>query len=352
MATIKAEDLKRAVSACQMVAIRHTAIPGLRSINIKIEGGTAYFEATNLAQCVSYECEAEGEFAALLDTVMLVTRSAVLSSGDVKLTSDGESATISQGRAKWKMPFGRQEGAWPDGLFNPSSENPETISGPEFVKALAVGSYAMEPPGATRQQLQGTFVDGEALVSFDGKRMAVEPFKMAGGYTIPNETIPIILRLFRDAGQIVVSRKEGWIYFLSDTLLFATKTVEQAYPDWRKYLASSQDGGLRIQASKQDFGAAIGRAAAAVTEKGRMPKMKVERVGGELRLSASLEAQENEDFVKAGGDDVSLWINSEYLAQAVDSLGDNLDIRYWPDTHVMILSDGTERKRMVMALRG
>src|SRR5690606_13077391 len=97
MATIKGDDFKRAVAACSSVVAPRTAPPILRSVSVRIDGGAAYFQATNLNQCVQFECEAEGEFDGLLDTQMLQTRAQVVSPKPILIERQDQTAVMSQG---------------------------------------------------------------------------------------------------------------------------------------------------------------------------------------------------------------------------------------------------------------
>jgi len=71
-----------------------------------------------------------------------------------------------------------------------------------------------------------------------------------------------------------------------------------------------------------------------------------------MKLSASHDGEMNEDAIECDGDQTEMFVNSEYISQALESVeGDETDMRYWPETHQCIIRD-RGRKRLVMALRG
>jgi DNA polymerase-3 subunit beta len=352
-ASIDPIALKAALGACSNVIHRSTGIVSLKSVMLTIGGGVATFKATNLDQSVSYETAADGELSALLDTQMLQDRAGVMGKDMVSLSQADDMLTLGQGKTKWRVPVIQDDGQWPSQLFEELAGEKVTVGAPAFIEAIEGAAYAMEPNGTDRHAIQGVNLDAEGLaVALDGKRFSILPSPLKISATIPGQAVLTLRRLFKEAGEISVCKDERWIEFSSDGLVYRSRMVEQAFPEWRKLLP--KDAGTKGTVNVEELSQALTRVSAFTQDKGKAPRVKISTVGKIMRLQGAAKAEENTDEIAWDGEEMELTLHPGFALEALASMPvEAVTMSYHPAQHHTVFTPlRGEGFRVVMAMRG
>ncbi len=127
--------------------------------------------------------------------------------------------------------------------------------------------------------------------------------------------------------------------------------MEQKYPNWRK--AEPQGEGLGGLASSPMLEGAVRRVGAISADGKRMPRVHMQASGKSLKITATVNGEENSDEIEWKGDEVDFHINPSFVLDTLNSLdGDVVEIMSHESGHVVFSEPDKRGFRIVMGLRG
>lgn len=323
--TLMAREFVRAVSAAASVVDRNANSPIMRAVRLSVKDGTASLSATNNAQYVSITVAADGDGEIHVDANALAAKvNALKPDQPVELSISDKSVTISQGRARWRLPLILGDFPEPEKVTGK-----KTKVGAEFFDAISMAMSAAAEDD-TRQYLNGVLIDAGHLVGGNGYILSAVP--TPGVDKLPRIIIPIgtvqkLVRIYKDAEQVSVTASEYAIMFDDGSVSFRSVLIGEAYPDWSKIAATGHVAWIATDAAKMM--AAVDRAGN-VTQVGKTALViKVDPGDGEVVLSVdNRQGETGEDVCEAEfeGDVPAFGVAARYLGPMLQSLGGRVRI--------------------------
>lgn len=355
---IMARELAACISAANVVTDGGAKIPVLKSTHISIKGGEVTFIATNTDQTVSCVAACVGEGTTLLDTAMLLQKAAV-ASVDVPVSFEGDdkAVTVTQGRAKWKMPALRPD-EFPLLVAAEIDAAPVTVVGRDLCAALAHAREAILPKspnilgGAYFDFANGLHIVGGSPGGFHVCQVPGFERTDREGFVIPETSIQQIITLFQGAASCELRWSEAAFSIKSERLSYRSKLMPGKFPPYRN-LITEQPG--RILVDSAELAQTLKRGLA-IKDDGKSLKL-VLKIDNDISVVVTnAEGEESLDVCRAdhqSGAPADIIISSVLLQKALGTLDcDTLQIDYTDRTKPIFISPvgaDVENLRVVQA---
>jgi DNA polymerase III subunit beta len=320
---IMARELAAAVSACASVADRGQ-VPILKTIRIIADGQKVEFVATDTSQTLICRaaCEGSAEFCIDADALMQKTKS--MKSGEVQIDCDGQNATISQGRTKWKIPV------LPIVDFPSSVADPVDGETVELPASFMTDFNSVSPhTDQSRPFIMGVRFDGDMIIGTNGNKLAaVQVSVQLPSATIPNAACAKLAIL---GENVSVTISNSAAMFSTEFMSFKTQRVYEAYPDWRRVLPTLEHSAT---VDRAEFMQAVARAGALKNDgdKVKYVQMRVLFGDGEIEImSRNSIGEEGVDYAKCERDGPEKWVGfvGFMLSEVLQSMtAETIRIRY------------------------
>lgn len=239
-----ADALNRVVNAVE----RRTTMPILSHVLLSASKGKLTLRGTDLDTEIETHIECEGELAPTCAPAdrMQSTIARLAERGETTISLDGQTLTLSSGRARFTMPVLLAEG-FPT-LSNDDVGCSFTIEGKALATLFSACGFAMAN-SSDRLYLNGTFLfagtigngEGKALcgVATDGRRFSAReiPADLPSDFPdviVPRKTVLTLGKLIEDFESVAVEISASRFIATFGPTRFVSKLVEQQYPDWRR----------------------------------------------------------------------------------------------------------------------
>jgi DNA polymerase III subunit beta len=347
---IMGRELHAAVNACASIAHRG-AIPIIATIHIHAENGKATFTATDTEQTISVRAACAGDFSACINAEALAQKTKLLKSGEVTITGDDKSATVSQGRTRWTIPI------------LPASDFPAVLSTEikgssvkapaNFLSAISAALPSAETMGTPRVFLQGVHLSGKHIVSTNGSRMCV----IETDADFPEGTIPVqaCSRLAILEGDITIAFSANSAIFATEHMTLRTQLIAEAFPDWKRIIPKPPHS---ASVDLAEFRATVSSAAAIRGDKDKAIPMKISFGDGDIAvMTRNSENEEGNSDMAATVNGPAKWVgfNGSNLTAAISSLAsETVSVEYGEyQDPIVVRAIGRDREdyRVIMPWR-
>jgi DNA polymerase-3 subunit beta len=317
---IMAREIAASISMCAQVVDAGSQIPILKATRISVMDGMASFMATNTDQTVVAKAACEGSGVVCIDTQALDAKVKTLK-GDqiVNFKGDDKSVTVTQGRTRWVVP------ALLDDMPAYAEVDGAPVNvGEDFIKGLAQCLPAAET-NDSRPYLMGAFLDGDRIVTTDGKQVRVfqHDATLVHKVTLPTRAAAKVASMF--PGGASVRTSPNAMSFSTEVLTMKTKLVGGAYVDYRRVIPEGLPGSLQVLTA--DFIAALSRASAirASGEKSgafinAIMCIRESELEFRTRNNDGEEGSDTIEIERIGGADLDIAFKGEWLLAAVKSI--------------------------------
>ncbi len=362
--SLQREALLKPLQQVIGVVERRQTLPILANLLVKVSGDTVSFSGSDLEvqmiATTSAEATDPGEVTIPARKLFDICRS-LPDGSKVKIEQSGERVTVSAGRSRFTL------------ATLPASEFPliddielvESISLPEATLKSLMGrtAFAMAHQDV-RYYLNGLLLDlrEDALrcVATDGHRLALAETQLAANISsarqiiIPRKGVLELQGLF-EAGDGVVELEFGrnHLRIRRGSVVFTSKLIDGRFPDYEAVIPIGADKDVRI--NREEFRAALQRAAILSNEKYRGVKLDVET--NRLRIVAHNPEQEEaivELEVNTTVNDLTVGFNVNYLMDALAVLeGEEilLSLRDAQSSCLLRKTDSNDSRHVIMPLR-
>lgn len=293
--------------------------------NIRVRGD-GFFGVTDQLRSASTEAQAEGSGSILVGRDMLTSKaSSCLPDGLVTLREVGAALEISQGKSRWKIPF-PPEAPYPDDMLSRLPGNSVKIAARAFLRAIeqVSGACAQDDRNPALCGLQLDFRNG-SVSAVDGVLMFWDslPVGDLDAYIMPMECVAPIHKLFKECGELSISKDERWFSIEGGDVVYRAKMISEKFPEWKNFVPKN----LVCSAScdREDFKRALEACSSINTKKGSgVHSGRVVVEGGASRISLRTENSLGEEgfseFAIEGEIDVTRYASHRRLTSAIASL--------------------------------
>lgn len=333
--TCMAAELARAVSLASQVSGNSKQLNILKSCMIDVAGGSAVIAATDMDHAVRVTLAAEGTGRVFVDTAMLAQKTAALRPSVPVIISgdDPNFVMMVQGKTKWKIPLvsEAEHKQFPFEITQPIDGDEVEIGAAMFIAATQSAKTIVRE-GVASPINMGVYLDmtdGFRAVGADSRGLAVvqvdnEP--LAASVILPNNAISVIGNMFRSAEILSIVATPDGMSVSADGVMYRTKLVEQAYPDWRKaHVAQTKGVNGSVIVDAADISEVVRRATAIAEEKGKDGSSLAVRLtfsDGECAATAkNRNGEEGTDYCPADGDSGTAMVNANVILDAIGSFG-------------------------------
>ena len=341
--TITKKALVDAMAFLARVAEKRNTIPILSHVRMEVDGPRLTLTATDLdiEAKTTVEVEAKGRSTVTVQAHMLhdIARK-IADDGKISLSWEehGSQAVLVSGRARFKLNVLPADD-YPD-LSAGDMQSRFRLSAPTLALMLEKVSFAISTE-ETRYYLNGVYLhhtDGKLVaVATDGHRLsrmwvaAPDGAEAMPGVIIPRKTVHEIARMMKDAEQDVeleFSASKCRIILGSKTL--TSKLIDGTFPDYERVIP--RNNAKHMLVPREDLSKAVERVSIVSAEKSRSLRLDVK--AGSLTLTMNNPdngTAEDEVPVDYKADDITIGFNSNYLGEALNTLGGD-DITFSFDT--------------------
>lgn len=343
---IERRELLNAVTKAAAAVERRNTIPILGFLRIEAANDTVKITATNMDMEVSVTAPAT------VDQPGKITAPADLLAGIVKKIPDGALISMDAPNADLFIKAGRSRFTLPtlpaaDFPVMASAEYQATVetTGAALMRLIGGAKFAMSRE-ETRYYLNGVYLhnQGETIraVATDGHRFAQIDGDITceiPGVIVPRRCVEDIMKLFKDAADLVVSISETKIRIETDGLTLVSKTIEGTFPDYRRIVPTQWKDTLRVDAAS--LAAAVDRVMLTNDAKAKAVKLEVAPEG--LRITSGSGSASGEDVIDADwtGGEFAIGFNGAYLVELMAQIDGAAELRVTgAGDPVVIVGDG------------
>lgn len=226
-----------------------------------------------------------------------------------------------------------------------------TLDQAKLKKQLHDVQHAMGNTQA-KPMLNGVFIESKegklTAVAADGARLAMREEDFDGEqfeFILPRNTVGRLHKMLGD-GQMELTLHEGKAVFAMDNSIFATKLIDQRYPDYRRILAKPAH---KILVDREIFTEAFDRSAV-VLEKNRAARVNIGRMIT-IQCQNNGEVASDEFESSYQGDAFEIGLNPDYMREAMSAVGgDEVEFGF-TGKDAAITIDGNGLRTVVMPVR-
>lgn len=360
---IMARELAACIQAANTVTDTGVKLPILRATHISIDTGTATFIATNTDQTVSCRAACQGSGVVVLDTAMLLTKSAVCKPDQpIDFDGDGKTVEAKQGRVKWKMPCLSPD-EFPLSVAEQIASDPVPVIGRDICAALNRTREALQPKSPNilggiyfdftdgKLRLVGAARAGMHIVEIPG----FAPVERAG-FVLPETSIGQVASLFQGAASCELRSSALAFSLTSENLMYRSKLIEGNFPPYRQVIPQNSPG--QVVADAAELSSAI-KQALAIRDDGKSLRLKMNIDEDEISIRVTnADGEESESacpIEREDGKPVSFSLSPSRLMKALATLDcDTVRIGYSDHMSAFSISPvagEAENLRVIMPMR-
>ena len=192
----------------------------------------------------------------------------------------------------------------------------------DLARLFDLSAFAMSTE-ETRYYLNGIYlhpIDGKVrAVTTDGHRLAQVDSDIESqfeGVIVPRKAVTEVRKMLDNDGGVTVKISKGKVLFLIGESVFVTKTIDGTFPDYTRVIPKDNDIIATVDAS--DMKDAAARVSLVSNERSKAVKVSFsgDQVGLEVKGSDG-DFATDELACEYEGDDLSVGVNSKYLAEVL-----------------------------------
>lgn len=235
--TIQSSRLLAAVAKVSMACASRTTQPILTMVKLTIHDGKLSATATDLEiafgisnVAVDDACE-DGD--CLVNPKQLIQILRESGDGEVTLSSEGDTITITSGFSLFEVPSAEPAG-FPDMIDAGGTVEWVSVDTDTLVKAIESVEFAVND-NESKFATNGVFFDATRLVATDTKVLSVAEMPNVVG-RLPNAIVPQktvkILKGIEGANSVMIAEKNGGLIFQCGDSLIYTRLVQGRFPPY------------------------------------------------------------------------------------------------------------------------
>lgn len=245
--TVEREALLPALERVGKCVQARSEIPILSHYLIRVADGTISVSGTNLDQIAtaSVPAETEGQDSFCVPAALLLPSIKNASAADISLMLEGDLASVTAGRAKFRIPT-RLADDFPADLMDREPTHTFRMAGDDLRRvAKSAGAFVGKDD---RYYLHGPLFhveDGKMhVVATNGHRLSLLdlPAPEASGGMPPVIVPPDMIKIMEAlSGDVRLSLSESFIRADADGFAVASKLIDGSFPDYQRLLARAPD---------------------------------------------------------------------------------------------------------------
>jgi DNA polymerase III subunit beta len=360
--TIPREKFQSVLARVAGIVSGKISVPVLSMVKLEAAAGLLKLCANNLDRSltVSVKAVVHSPGAILLPAKKLLSIVSELPAGDLNIIVKGSAANLQLGSSKYRL-MGVSATEYP-----PLPPHPKTCVGElrceQLRRALHLVSHAMSRD-ETRYVLSSVFLKwgAEVLVAIatDGRRLArftadLKPATpMTFGVIVPMRAVNELLshlesgsvKLFHDGPHLLaeITPEQDDENFIAGSLTFLTRLAEGSYPNIEPVIKREPEKTSLVQIPRENFIAAVRRAALVVDEKSYSVKLAFDEQKLVITARSASLGESQEELPGLGlPKPLTVSFNPSFLTEAISQLEkDEIQIALRTETDPVFLeSDG------------
>lgn len=351
--TVNTTTLAGELRLLNQVAAAKPALPILANVLISADMSGLRFAASDAEVAFTTTCEAEINEPGVvtLPVKRLLDMIEQLPDGLVNLFTDKAHVHLRSGQFKSRLQAMPPEDF--PAIPEPDGE-PSSLSTGALQAMIGRVRYAISDKG--KYVVNGallTLTDSvAALVSTDGKRLAVTTMKRSGSpcsVILPTKTLDAIVSLFDDP-QIMFSQSDRHLFFQAGDRLLVSRTIDGQFPNYDRVIPKDTD--KKAVVNRVQLAAALRRVGLAAEE--NLACNLTFSEGSILLASSSAQVGDAEEDVAASysGDPLRVCCNYQFVLDFLEAAsGQTITIDLKTDKSPMLLTDGGDHLAVVMLMR-
>ncbi len=356
--SVETKDLAHALSFANSVVEKRNVMLELSNIKLSAKDGMLEIGATDmdlyLNQNIGAEVMSAGETTVSTQTISEIIRKIPDERITLKHLASADKLEIIGKNCRFElltlpvMQFPAMEDL--------DSKSTLTLPCSELARIMEYTSFAMSTE-ETRYNLNGIYmhVKGKEFsgVSTDGHRLSIASVALDNpseefGVIVPRKTVNELLKIVKDSkntqSDIQIFLSSNKIKFQCNNLILISKLIDGTFPEYSSFIPVDNESKLTI--NTRLLASAIDRVATVTVDKFRAIKMSID--SGVMEITASGEAkgaasenilfsEEDSNYCKFSGSDVSIGFNPKYLSDVLSALKeDKVDV-YFKDSFSPVL---------------
>jgi DNA polymerase III subunit beta len=310
-----------------------STIPVISNILFEIKGKEMIFSSTNLEMFIKAKMDYQGEETGkILLPPKIVEVMRYFPTTDVNLNINWENyrIDISGGSAHFHL-YGSNPEDYPLSFESQLNDNEGFVIEKSSFKKLLKSVVFAASNEETRPAFNGIFFlfnnDMISLTASDTYRLAIKEVKddhwnfEESRSLVPARSMRELLRILSDGeGEISLINQENLISFKFDQIFFASRLLEEKYPDVSGVIPTEYK--TRIVIDRKMFEEIINRAALLAEGKNQAVNIIVKNQYLEARVSAQEGSMEENIPVEQKGEDLDLFVNSRFILDVLKVIED------------------------------